>query len=234
MRKQPLHSSQLWMFSSDYSNYKEILCYLKAEDFLRTVVGWRIGPHSLFLRLKASCRAFVKAAVGSESTSHPRSPVWLSIPWWSLEMLKNGNACLRVCEVVGAVVVVVGLTGADVGDSFGEPFPLHEKYGSHVEHHTHTHTRTLAFMPWLHFSATLPLFSSFHRWCAHYGRVFFFCECCACLLSVEYFSTLCEECVCGQYFLMVLGPFVPSSCVLRLFTFIMGTLECLYIHSLRS
>lgn len=39
-----------------------------------------------------------------------------------------------------ALVVVAGLTRADIGDSFGEPFPPHEKYGLHVGHHTHPNT----------------------------------------------------------------------------------------------
>lgn len=45
---------------------------------------------------------------------------------------------------MGALAVVVGLTRADVGDSFGEPFPPREKYGLHVEHHTHTPEHSLS------------------------------------------------------------------------------------------
>lgn len=61
----------------------------------------------------------------------------LSVREGDLRHSKTATIVSR-CTFVGALVVVVGLTGADVGDSFGEP---REKYGLHIEHHTHPNAR---------------------------------------------------------------------------------------------
>lgn len=66
------------------------------------------------------------------------------------------------CTFVGALVVVVSLTGAGVGNSFGGP---HENYGLHIEHHTHPNAR-FHVGEWVTFQLYPSIAISFYRKCA--------------------------------------------------------------------